>query len=399
MKANKITVYLVVIGVMFAGVISGCSGTAAPEVQATETIAPVLADLKIVAEGKVVPVRSATLSFISGGVVDDIFIVEGSTVKKGDVIAQLSGTERLESQLSSAELAVISAQQAYDNLFDNVDVMKAQAELAVAQAKIALEDAEDERGRKDYRRSSDTTLDGIRADAIIAKKALEDAEEYYNFFEENYNEDDPIRAGAMSQLVAAKKANDKAQYNLNYAMGYPEANIVEEADAKVALAIANLAEAERKLEGLKTGKPDPDDLALAEAKLKEAKASFEAAKAALDDIRLTAPFDGQLVANNLNIGEFITPGSPAAVIGDVSKWEIETTDLTELDVINIKEGMPVTIEFDALKNVQLKGVVSKVKMLGENKQGDITYTVKVSLDETDERLNWNMTAFVTFPLE
>ena len=361
MKSNKIAVYLVVIGVMFAGVLSGCSATATPEVKATETIAPVLADLQIVAEGKVVPVHSATLSFISGGVVDDIFIVEGSTVKKGDVIAQLSGTERLESQLSSAELAKISAQQAYDDLYKNVDVMKAQAELAVAQAKIALEDAKDERERKNYRRGSDTTLDGIRADAVLAKNALEDAEEYFNYFEENYNEDDPIRAGAMSQLVAAKKANDKAQYNLNYALGYPEANDVEEADAKVALATANLAEAERTLDGLKDGKPDPDDVALADAKLKEATASYDAAKAALDDIRLSAPFDGQLVANNLNIGEFIAPGAPAAVIGDVSEWEIETTDLTELDVVNIKEGMPVTIEFDALPDIQLKGVVSKVR--------------------------------------
>jgi multidrug efflux pump subunit AcrA (membrane-fusion protein) len=353
MKSNKIAVYLVVMGVIVAGVMSGCSASATPEVQATETIAPVLADLQVVAEGKVVPVHSATLSFISGGVVDDIFIVEGSTVKKGDVIAQLSGTERLESQLSSAELAKISAQQAYDDLYKNVDVMKAQAELAVAQAKIALEDAKDERERKNYRRGSDTTLDGIRADAVLAKNAL----------------------------------------------GYPEANDVEEADAKVALATANLAEAQRTLDGLKDGKPDPDDVALADAKLKEATASYDAAKAALDDIRLTAPFDGQLVANNLNVGEFIAPGAPAAVIGDVSEWEIETTDLTELDVVNIKEGMPVTIEFDALPDIQLKGVVSKVKMLGENKQGDITYTVKVSLEETDPRLSWNMTAFVTFPLE
>ena len=399
MKSKKIAVYLVVISVMFAGIMSGCKASATPEVQATETIAPVLADLQVVAEGKVVPVRNATLSFISGGVVDDIFIVEGSNVKKDDVIAQLSGTERLESQLYAAELAMISAQQAYDDLFDNVDVMKAQSELDVAKAKIALEDAQEERERKDYRRSSDTTLDGIRADAILAQNALEDAEEYYNYFEENYDAEDPIRAGAMSQLVAAKKANDKAQYNLNYALGYPEANDVEEADAKVALATANLAEAERTLEGLKDGKPDPDDAALAEAKLKEAKASYAAAKAALDDIRLTAPFDGQLVANNLNVGEFVAPGSPAAVVGDVSEWEIETTDLTELDVINIKEGMPVTIEFDALPDVQLRGVVSKVKMLGENRQGDITYTVKVSLEESDPRLNWNMTAFVTFPLE
>jgi multidrug efflux pump subunit AcrA (membrane-fusion protein) len=399
MKSKNLLVWISLLGFIMAVVLAGCSSASAADVQATETIGPVVADLKIVAEGKVVPVRNATLSFTSGGVVDDIFCEEGSSVKKGDEIAQLSGTERLESQISSAELAVVSAQQAYDNLFENVDVQKAQAEVAVAQAKITLEDAQDERERRNYRQSSDTTLDGIRADQIIAKNALDDAEEYYNYFEDNYNENDPVRAGALSQLVAAKKAYEKENYNLQYALGYPDAVDIEEADADVALALANLTQAENDLEALQDGKPDPDDVAMADAKLKEANASLAAAQAALEDIKLIAPFDGELVANNLTVGEFIAPGSPAAVVGDISEWEIETTDLTELDVVNIKEGMEVTVEFDALPGVQLKGIVSSVKMLGENYQGDITYTVKVKLSEQDERLNWNMTAFVTFPLE
>ncbi|MBI9047975.1 MAG: efflux RND transporter periplasmic adaptor subunit [Anaerolineaceae bacterium] len=399
MKAKKIAVILGVVVLVISVTLAGCSGANNAAAQAEATMEPVIAEEKIVAEGKVVPLRNATLSFVSGGVVDDIFVEEGETVDKDAVIAQLSGSERLASQISSAELALISAQQAYDDLFENVDVQKAQAELAVAQAKIALEDAEDERGRKDYRRSSDTTLDGIRADAVLAADALKNAEDYYNYFEENYAEDDPNHAAALSQLVAVKKANDKAQYNLNYALGYPEANDVEEADAKVAVALANLEEAQRDLDALQDGKPDEDDVALVEARLKEAQANYDAASASLEDIKLIAPFDGELVSNNLKIGEFVSPGVPAAVIGDVSEWEIETTDLTELDVVNIRDGMEVIVELDALPDLQLKGVVSSVKMLGENVQGDITYTVKVRLEETDERMTWNMTAFVTFPLD
>ena len=398
MKSKRLLVYAGIASLLLIA-LAGCSTNQSNEVQATQTIGPVVAEAQVVAEGKVVPVRNVTLSFVSGGVVDDIFVEEGSKVKKDTVIAQLSGTEKLESQLSSAELAVISAQQAYDDLFENVDVQKAQAELAVAQAKIALDDANDDRERLNYRHTSDTTLDGIRADYVLAKDALDDAQDYYNYIEEHFNEDDPVRAGAMSQLVAVKKAFDKADYNLQYALGYPDEVDIEEGDAKVAVAMANLSKAERDLEALQDGKPDPDDVAMADAKLKEANATYEAALSALDDIKLTAPFDGELVANNLTVGEFISPGVAAAVVGDVSEWEIETTDLTELDVVNIKEGMPVTVEFDALPGVQLTGVVSSVKMLGENYQGDITYTVKVKLDEQDERLNWNMTAFVTFPLE
>jgi HlyD family secretion protein len=399
MKTKKLAVVIGIIVVSFSLMAAGCNGANNAATQADMTLEPVLADEKIVAEGQVVPVESATLSFVAGGVVDEIFVEEGEAVAEDDVIAQLSGAERLASQISSAELALISAQQAYDDLFDTVDVQKAQAEMAVAQARIELEDAEEDRERLNYRNSSDTTLTGIRADAVIAADALEDAEDYYNYFEENYDEDDPVRAAALSQVVAAQKANDRAQYNLQYALGYPENSDVEEADARVAVAMATLDEAEKDLKALQDGKPDPDDVALAEARLKEAQATYDAAEAALEDIKLISPFDGELVANNLTRGEFVSPGTPAAVVGNMSAWEVETTDLTELDVVKIKEGMEVTVELDALPDVQLTGVVSSIKMLGENVQGDITYTVKILLEETDAPITWNMTAFVTFPLE
>ena len=46
----------------------------------------------------------------------------------------------------------------------------------------------------------------------------------------------------------------------------------------------------------------------------------------------------------------------------------------------------------------LSGRVTHIKPIGENKQGDITYTVLVELDEQNEQLRWNMTAQTTiFP--
>jgi len=38
--------------------------------------------------------------------------------------------------------------------------------------------------------------------------------------------------------------------------------------------------------------------------------------------------------------------------------------------------------------------VVRIKAIGENKMGDITYTVVIQPDQHDERLRWNMTASV-----
>jgi hypothetical protein len=41
--------------------------------------------------------------------------------------------------------------------------------------------------------------------------------------------------------------------------------------------------------------------------------------------------------------------------------------------------------------------VVRIKSIGQEKLGDITYTVVVRLDDQDPRLRWNMTAVVTVP--
>jgi HlyD family secretion protein len=41
--------------------------------------------------------------------------------------------------------------------------------------------------------------------------------------------------------------------------------------------------------------------------------------------------------------------------------------------------------------------VVRIKPIGEEKLGDITYTIIVQPNEQDPRLRWNMTAMVTIP--
>ncbi|MCW5850474.1 MAG: HlyD family secretion protein, partial [Anaerolineae bacterium] len=85
-----------------------------------------------------------------------------------------------------------------------------------------------------------------------------------------------------------------------------------------------------------------------------------------------------------------------AQIADLSQWEIETTDLTELNVVRLKVGDPVILTFDAIPGLELPGTITRIGDLGENKQGDIVYTVVIKPDRQDERLRWRMTTSATF---
>ena len=62
--------------------------------------------------------------------------------------------------------------------------------------------------------------------------------------------------------------------------------------------------------------------------------------------------------------------------------------------MRVREGAAATITFDALPGLELAGRVLQIRPLGENKQGDMTYTVVIQPDQLDDRLRWNMTAAV-----
>ena len=87
--------------------------------------------------------------------------------------------------------------------------------------------------------------------------------------------------------------------------------------------------------------------------------------------------------------------APAMRNAKVKTAEIHTEDLTELSVVNVTVGQAVSVTFDALPDLTLPGIVARIKPLGENKQGDITYTVIIEPQASDPRLRWNMTAVAT----
>ena len=130
--------------------------------------------------------------------------------------------------------------------------------------------------------------------------------------------------------------------------------------------------------------------------MNEARTGLANARVELDKATLKAPFAGTIAALDVKLGERVSPNTPLVTLADLSQYQIETTDLTELNVVKLKSGDPAVISFDALPGVELPGKIIRIDDLGQNKQGDIVYTVVVRPDQQDERMRWKMTASVAF---
>jgi HlyD family secretion protein len=89
----------------------------------------------------------------------------------------------------------------------------------------------------------------------------------------------------------------------------------------------------------------------------------------------------------------------AATLADFADWVVKTTDVTEIDVVNLSEGQPVTVTFDAFPESQLTGNVASIARLYTENQGDVVYEVTVVLTETNPEMRWGMTADVAFESE
>jgi HlyD family secretion protein len=352
-------------------------------------------DFKFSAEGRVEPHRSVQLSFSQPGMIEQIYLQEGDWIEKDGIIAQLEGQERLSAVISSAELNLLAAQNDLEALIDNAEFQKVSAELALIQAKNEvdqvldfLEDTEFDPYDPD---SYSDLVDVLRE----AEEELEDAEEDYDFYD-GYGEKDESRIERYNILIDARQDYLRAKMDLDYEIGDDEEREILLANTQLALAEIKLEMAQKDYEAVEDG-PDPETLAFAEKRVADAEKQLEAAQAALDAIFLKAPFSGEVVKLDMEEGGYVSPGIPIVLLGDQTWWQVETIDLTELDVVDVGVGDPVKVTLDAIPNLELDGEVISIRSYGEQRQGDITYTVVVRLIESSPKLRWNMSAFVIFP--
>ena len=342
------------------------------------------------ATGVVMPESYATLSFPMSGVVDKILVSEDDMVEKGQLLAQMSGSEQFQAALTAAQLQLISAQQSLDKLNEDPELRTALAAAAVVQAKSAIDDAQ--KRLDSLNEASDIAdINQAQASVVLAKDRLDKAQKDYAPYE-NKPETNLIRAALLSKVSEAQQLYDTTVRRLNNLLGGTNELDLSQAQANLDIAKAQLLQAERKYGILKVG-PDPADVALIQAQIASAQDSLDAAQKTLDDLTLEAPLDGSIVEVYVRPNEWVMPGQRIMLIADLNALQIETTDLNEIDAAQIAVGDPVKVTFDAFPGLETQGKVFKIASKASEGTG-VNYKVIIKMDEIPPQLRWGMTSFV-----
>jgi RND family efflux transporter MFP subunit len=131
----------------------------------------------------------------------------------------------------------------------------------------------------------------------------------------------------------------------------------------------------------------------AQAKIDSAQAAADIAKAQLAQATLAAPFDGTIASVKVSPAEFASSGQVVIVMGDLTHFQIETTDLSEKNVHAVKIGQAATVFIDALGQ-GFSGKVTDIARVSETVGGDVVFKVTVELDKQPEGLRWGMSTEV-----
>ena len=375
-------------------VLAGCSSptpAVTPVITApSSTTAPAFRSSggDVIASGVVVPTRQANLGLILPARIKSVDVVEGQTVDEGQILVHLTGREQMEAAVAGAEYDLLSAQQALESIYEEADLALAQAKLNRANALDALDDAERQwTVNQPGNRATPSYLKDAKADVTIAEKRLAQARKNLDNAEGRV-----AKAQAQSALTDAERAYNQAVWLVNWLQSEPTELEQALLDAELALAKAILNAAERELERLKDG-PNPDVVALAEARLEQAETQLTAANSTLNDSEIHAPFAGTVVSVLVSPGEVVAPGQVLLTLADLDHFQVETTDLSERDVDQVKVGQEVMVYLEALGE-EVKGQVANISQQATTIGGDVVYTITIDLATHPSDLLWGMSVEV-----
>jgi len=378
---------LIMLVVVLALALTACGNKPAVATPSSAEAVSVSAD-GVIAEGKLEPAQAANLSFQVRGMVEEVNVKIGDKVSKGDVLARLANSDQAMAQVTGANLELVQAQQAYDQLLRTEGLGRADTWDTYMNAQVVRAEAE--------RTWEALNVDGIedrvedaKADLEDLKTDLEDAQDEFDKYKD-LDKDNAKRKTAEDDLETTQEKYNEAVRNLDA--------ITRERDTvRVALDSALSAEAEAKYQFEQTvDGPNKEQLVFLSSRLDNAKAQVAAAEDVLSNYVITAPFDGVVADVAVEVGEQVGSESRAVSIVNTSSWIVETTDITELEVVSVAVGQKVTFTADALNDVTMEGVVTEISQSSFVQGGDVIYTVRIHADEVDPRVKWGMTVEVAF---
>ncbi len=113
---------------------------------------------------------------------------------------------------------------------------------------------------------------------------------------------------------------------------------------------------------------------------------------------LTAPFSGTVTGVLAHVGDTLVPGAGVVMVADLTRLQVETTDVDEFLIGHVRAAQSVALQIEALERRELTGKVRTVALQPQTTAGgDQHYPVTIDVGGTQPDLRPGMSVRITFP--
>jgi len=334
-----------------------------------------------------IEVTDAEVSFKIAGRVQERLVWEGETVQSGQVVARLDSAElaqevalrRAEVEGTRAALAELEAGSRPEEI--------GQAQAAVRRAQARLDELL-AGSRSQEVASAEAEVQRARAEA--ERLRLEEGRQS-KLYQEGYlsvQEYDLTR----TNYEVAKARQREAEENLKLIQEGPRQEEIEQARA-------SLREAKERFLLVKKG-PRKETIEQARARLQEAKETLALAETRLGYATLVSPLSGVVLSENVEAGEYVSPGTPVITVGDLEKVWLRAY-ISETDLGRVKVGQRVKVKTDTYPDKVYEGRISFISseaeftpknVQTEKERVKLVYRIKVDVPNPNRELKPGMPA-------
>lgn len=143
---------------------------------------------------------------------------------------------------------------------------------------------------------------------------------------------------------------------------------------------------------------DSAKLSQAEAQVAQNQAGLKQLEEQLGYTTLTSPMDGVVLSRDVELGDAVSSilvlGSGATkvmTLGDIHQVYVDGK-VDEADIAGVYLGQPARIRIESFKDRVFNGKVTRISPLGVEKDNVTTFSVRVSIDNSNGEIKANMTA-------
>jgi len=324
----------------------------------------------VTATGALQAVTTVQVGSQASGTISALYADFNSTVKKGQVIAQLDPAQ-----------AKAQVEQARANLD--------QAKASLANARAAVTDAQAKNlAARSTVQNNQAGVSGAEANVAVLKAQQDDALSLLK------QQESLLKSGVVAQrdydvaMTAYKTA--EAKYNQAVAQ-LNQAKLTEQSSSS-----AGIAQSQATVEQSKA------QVQQAAAQVQQSQAALSLAEVNLSHTTITSPIDGIVVSRDVNVGQTVAASLSAptlfTIANDLTQMQV-IANIDQADIGLVEQAKSVKFSVDAFPGKDFDGKIEQMRLNPVNVQNVVTYNVVIDVSNPDQKLKPGMTANLTITID